>query len=151
MTGFDLKRSARGEMIHEGFEPDWPPEVLAQVSTLNGPSLSGEGDGLQDLRDLLWSSIDNDGSPDLDQIEFAERTPAGVRVLVGIADVDADLPIGSPSDQHAAQQATTVYTAVRVFPMLPERVSTDLKSLKENCDRLAVIIEMTIDDAGAIT
>ncbi|MBV8070490.1 MAG: RNB domain-containing ribonuclease [Acidobacteriaceae bacterium] len=150
-SGFDLKKSAREEMIHEGFDPDWSPEALAQASALNGRSGPHADEGVRDLRSLLWSSIDNDASRDLDQIEFAERTPSGIRILVGIADVDADLPNGSPIDQHAGAQTTTVYTAACTFSMLPERLSTDLTSLNENADRLAVVIEMIIDDGGSIT
>jgi VacB/RNase II family 3'-5' exoribonuclease len=150
-SGFDLKKSAHEEMIHEGFNPDWSPEALAQVTGLNRPPLAHVDDTLRDLRELLWSSIDNDSSRDLDQIEFAERTSGGIRVLVGIADVDVDVPIGSPIDQHAALQTTTVYTAVRIFSMLPEQLSTDLTSLNENVDRPAIVIEMLIDSTGSIT
>ncbi|MBV9613469.1 MAG: RNB domain-containing ribonuclease [Acidobacteriaceae bacterium] len=149
-SGFDLKASAREEMIHEGFDPDWPPEAQAQAAALQ--QISPQPDhAMRDLRNLLWSSIDNDTSRDLDQIEVAERTPAGVRVLVGIADVDSGVPVDSPIDRHAASQTTTVYTAVRIFSMLPERLSTDLTSLNEDSDRLAVVIEMLIDAGGSIT
>jgi exoribonuclease R len=109
-SSFDLKKSAREEMIHEGFDPDWSPEALAQAKALSADSAAQADNGVSDLRNLLWSSIDNDSSRDLDQIEFAERTPAGIRVLVGIADVDAYLPIASPMDRHAAAQTTTVCT-----------------------------------------
>jgi VacB/RNase II family 3'-5' exoribonuclease len=150
-SGFDLKKSAREEMIHEGFDPDWPPQALAQASALSAHSVAQADQGVRDLRRLLWSSIDNDSSRDLDQIEFAERTPAGIRVLVGIADVAAYLPVASPVDQHAAAQATTVYTAVCIFSMLPEKLSTDVTSLNENADRAAVVIELSVDNAGSIT
>ena len=105
---------------------------------------------MRDLRELLWSSIDNDTSRDLDQIEIAETVAGGVRVLVGIADVDTDVTPGSAIDRHAESQTTTVYTAVRTFPMLPEELSTDLTSLGENRDRLAVIIEMVVDRDGLV-
>ena len=151
MAGFDLKKSAHDEMVHEGFEPDWSPEVLAQVATLTSQPKPTLSEGLRDLRDLLWSSIDNDSSRDLDQIEVAERTEAGIRVLVGIADVDGLVTINSPIDQHAASQATSVYTAVRVFPMLPEQLSTNLTSLNENADHPAIVIEFVVDGNGSIT
>lgn len=149
-SGFDLKKSAREEMIREGFDPDWSPAALAQASALKAGSAPVQDSALRDLRNLLWSSIDNDSSRDLDQIEVAERTPTGIRVLVGIADVEQDLPIGSPIDQHAAAQATTVYTAVSIFPMLPERLSTDVTSLNESGDRCAVVIEFTVNTDGSI-
>src|ERR1700723_141552 len=128
-TPFDLVASASAEMIREGFHPDFPlgtEEQIAQIRASAGPSPGGD---VKDLRPLLWSSIDNDTSRDLDQIEVAERVPGGIRVLVGIADVDSDVPSGSPIDTHAAKETVTVYTAVKNFPMLPEVLSTDLTSL----------------------
>jgi VacB/RNase II family 3'-5' exoribonuclease len=105
---------------------------------------------VRDLRSLLWSSIDNDSSRDLDQAEAAERVSAGIRVLVAIADVDADVPIGSPIDKHAAAQATSVYTGIQTFPMLPEQLSTDLTSVNQDADRLAIVIEMVVAPDGSI-
>ena len=90
---------------------------------------------MRDLRGLLWSSIDNDTSRDLDQIEVAERVDGGIRVRVGVADVSASVLKDTPIDRHAAEQTQTVYTAVRNFPMLPKELSTDLTSLNENEDR----------------
>ena len=105
---------------------------------------------MRDLRSLLWSSIDNDTSRDLDQAEAAERVSAGIRVLVAIADVDSDVPIGSPIDQHAAAQTTSVYTGIRTFSMLPEQLSTDLTSLNQDADRLAVVVDMVVAPDGSI-
>ena len=118
----DLQATARQVMEARGFAPDFPPEVARQLADLKAhpPAVSVQG-AVRELRSLLWSSIDNDTSRDLDQIEFAERLPDGdVRVLIGIADVDAFVPKGSPIDLHAARETTSVYTGVRVFPMLPE-------------------------------
>ncbi len=152
-NGFDLRAMARQTMIDAGFHPDFPPGVARQVASLraaSSPAMSVEA-GVRDLRSLLWSSIDNDTSRDLDQIEVAERTSAGIRVLVGIADVDSAVPAGSPIDEHAASATTSVYTGVHTFPMLPEELSTDLTSLNENADRLAVVIEMTVVADGSVT
>ncbi len=149
-SGFDLQASAREEMIREGFEPDRTPEVNQQVAALKARPGAPGSENLRDLRSLLWSSIDNDTSRDLDQIEVAERVDSGIRILIGIADVDLDVPVDSPIDRHAASQTTSVYTAVRTFPMLPEELSTDLTSLGENCDRPAVIVEMLVDSNGGI-
>jgi exoribonuclease-2 len=99
----------------------------------------------------LWSSIDNDSSRDLDQAEVAERVSAGIRVLIAIADVDADVPIGSPIDKHAAAQTTSVYTGIRTFPMLPEQLSTGLTSLNQDADRLAIVLEMFVAPDGSVT
>ena len=104
---------------------------------------------MRDLRSLLWSSIDNDTSRDLDQAEVAERVSGGIRILIAIADVDADVPIDSPIDKHAAYETTSVYTGVQTFPMLPEELSTDLTSLNENADRLAVVVEMVVAGDGS--
>jgi exoribonuclease-2 len=147
---FDLAASARQEMVREGFHPDFPPGTDQHLADLRTRPAPVAGDAIRDLRGLLWSSIDNETSRDLDQIEVAERTAAGIRVLIGIADVDSDLAAGSVIDSHAATETTSVYTAVRIFPMLPEEMSTDLTSLAENCDRLAVIIEMMVNPDGSI-
>ncbi len=146
-TEFDLAASARQEMIAEGFAPDFPPEVERQVAELAARTALADGDR-RDLRQLPWSSIDNDSSRDLDQIEAAERVSSGIRVLIGIADVDADVGAGSPIDRHAAAEATSVYTGIRTFPMLPEQLSTDLTSLVEGADRPAIVVEFVVAADG---
>jgi len=138
-------------MIAEGFEPDFPPEVEQQVAALAARAAPAVDGGLRDLRQLPWSSIDNDSSRDLDQIEAAARVDGGIRVLVGIADVNADVEAGSPIDCHAAKQTTSVYTDIRTFPMLPEKLSTDLTSLNEGADRRAVVVEFVVSADGAIS
>ena len=150
-TGFDLFAAARQEMIDEGFDPDFPPEVGHQLAALNTRQAASTDGNVRDLRSLLWSSIDNDTSRDLDQAEAAERVSAGIRVLIAIADVDSDVPIGSPIDKHAAAQTTSVYTGIRTFSMLPEQLSTDLTSLNEDADRLAVVVDMVVASDGSIT
>jgi VacB/RNase II family 3'-5' exoribonuclease len=149
-NGFDLLAAARQEMIDEGFQPDFPPEVAKQLDALKTRAASGKESGVRDLRSLVWSSIDNDTSLDLDQAEAAERVSTGIRVLVAIADVDSDVPIGSPIDQHAAAQTTSVYTGIRTFSMLPEQLSTDLTSLNQDADRLAVVVDMVVASDGSI-
>ena len=129
-----------------GFEPDVPAAAAQQAE---GARQKVEA-GLPDLTGLLWSSIDNDESRDLDQVEWAERTADGIRVLVGIADVDSAVTKGTPIDDHAAVETTTVYAGIRTFPMLPERLSTDQTSLNEGVDRVAVVIEMTVAADGAL-
>jgi VacB/RNase II family 3'-5' exoribonuclease len=143
---YNLASAAREEMIDHGFEPDFPPDAERQLA---GIHLTPHPE-LRDLTALPWSSIDNDDSRDLDQIEWAERVPGGIRVLVGVADVDSAVRQGTPIDLHAERETTTVYTGIRTFPMLPEQLSTDLTSLGENQDRAAIVIEMTVDAAGAI-
>ncbi len=140
----DLTALARQEMTERGFAPDLPAAAVAQAATAKQQHQTG----LEDLTALLWSSIDNDDSRDLDQIEWAERTAAGIRVLVGIADVDSAVPKGSPVDAYAAQETTTVYAGIHTYPMLPERLSTDQTSLGEGQDRVAVVIEMTVAADG---
>lgn len=145
---FDLAAAARQEMIHEGFHPDFPPGTDEQIAEIRKtPVRTGE---LKDLRSLLWSSIDNDTSRDLDQIEFAESVEGGIRVRVGIADVSARVEKGTPIDQHAADQTVTVYTAVKNFSMLPEELSTDMTSLEPDEDRAAVVIEFLVTGSGEI-
>ena len=143
---FDLAASAHQEMIEQGFHPDFPAAVLEQVKTLKAQS---DG-GAKDLRGLLWSSIDNDSSRDLDQAEVAERVNGGIRIMVAIADVDSAVAMGTPIDSHAASETTWVYTGIRTFPMLPEQLSTDLTSLNEGADRLAVVIELVVAGDGTV-
>jgi VacB/RNase II family 3'-5' exoribonuclease len=149
----DLQAIAKQIMIDHGFQPDFPAEETAQVAQLRAhpPQIAATG-AVRDLRQLLWSSIDNDTSRDLDQIEVAERLPNGdVKVMVGIADVDAFAPKQTPIDVHAARETTTVYAGVRNFPMLPEELSTGLTSLLENQDRLGVVCEFVVAAAGTVT
>jgi exoribonuclease-2 len=148
-AAFDFHGKARHEMLHEGFQPDFPAQVVAEINAINTPSPAATGS--KDLRQLLWSSIDNRDSRDLDQIEWAERLPDGkIRVLVGVADVDATVRKGSATDQHAQVNATSVYTGGPVFPMLPEKLSTNLTSLNLNADRAAVIMEFVADPDGNV-
>jgi len=139
-------------MLENGFEPDSPPQVQQQLDEIKAhPPQVAAGGSIRDLRSLLWSSIDNDTSRDLDQIEVAEALPSGDhKVLVGIADVDAFVPRNSPIDQHAAKETTTVYTGVRNFSMLPEVLSTGVTSLLEEGDKLSIVIEYVVGSDGGI-
>jgi VacB/RNase II family 3'-5' exoribonuclease len=149
----DLQAAVKEVMLAHGFEPDFPPQVQEQLAALKRqPPRVVATSSVRDLRNLLWSSIDNDTSRDLDQIEIAERLPDGqVKILVGIADVDAFVPKQSPIDEHAARETTTVYAGIRNFPMLPEELSTGQTSLLENQDRLSVVIEFVVDSTGVVT
>jgi VacB/RNase II family 3'-5' exoribonuclease len=149
----DLQAVAKTIMRQHGFNPDFPPEVQQQLADLRAhPPAIAAAANVRDLRNQLWSSIDNDTSRDLDQIEVAERLPNGdVKVLVGIADVDASIPKQSAIDQHAARETTTVYTGIRNFPMLPEELSTGKTSLLENQDRLSVVTEFVVASDGHVT
>jgi VacB/RNase II family 3'-5' exoribonuclease len=143
----DLQRIARAAMLQNGLEPQLSDTANAQLRAITGPAMDAGG-SIRDLRALLWCSIDNDDSRDLDQLTVAAASSAGTRILVAIADVSATVPQGSPLDQHAAANTTSVYTAAQVFPMLPERLSTDLTCLAEDQDRLSVVIEFTVDAKG---
>jgi VacB/RNase II family 3'-5' exoribonuclease len=148
-THFDLAEGARLAMLDAGFLPELPAAARREASALHAAGPGGAG--VRDLRSLLWSSIDNDDSLDLDQIEVAERLPHGhVLVRVGIADVDALVHRGSAIDDYAGHNTCTVYTGARIFPMLPESLSTDRTSLGEAVDRLAIVVEMDVDASGAV-
>ena len=136
-------------MAREGFQPDFPPRVLDEVQSFAAaPTQNGAG---RDLRGILWSSIDNTESRDLDQVEWAERLPDGtIRVLVGIADVDAVVGRASATDVQARANATSVYTGGPVFPMLPERLSTDVTSLGPDVDRRALVMQVVVGQDGAV-
>ncbi|HTW48669.1 MAG TPA: RNB domain-containing ribonuclease [Acidobacteriaceae bacterium] len=147
---FDLAAAARRSMIEHGFEPEYPPAIAQQLEQLRRHPPAA-APGARDLRSLLWSSIDNDTSRDLDQIEYTEVLADGsYRVLIGIADVDAFAPKGSPIDAHAMRETTTVYTGVEIFSMLPEELSTGTTSLLEAQERAAVVIEFTVDAQAKI-
>ena len=139
-------------MRARGFDPDFPLPVQKQLAEVKAhPPLVTPSAKVRDLRGLLWSSIDNDTSRDLDQIEVAERLPNGdVKALIAIADVDAFVALGSPIDQHAARETTSVYTGVTIFPMLPNDLSTGASSLLENQDRPAVVTEFIVSVQGSL-
>jgi VacB/RNase II family 3'-5' exoribonuclease len=143
----DLQAVANDVVRQHGFNPDFAPAVQQQLIDLRAhPPAIAAGAAVRDLRGQLWSSIDNDTSRDLDQIEVAERLPNGdVKVFIGVADLDAFVPKLSAIDQHAARETTTVYTGIRIFPMLPEELSTGKTSLLENQDRLSVVVEFVVD------
>jgi exoribonuclease-2 len=146
-----LDERARQAMRDNGFVAVFPQEVLDQVKALKENRQTQTNGSIQDLRNLLWSSIDNESSRDLDQIEYAEQLDNGdMRILVGIADVDALVPKDSPIDKFAAQNTVTVYTESEIFAMLPEDLSTGLTSLNENQDRLAIIVELVVKENGDV-
>ena len=139
-------------MLENGFEPDFPDGVPQQLAALSShPPAVVATEAIRDLRTLPWSSIDNDTSRDLDQIEVAERqADGGVKVMIGIADVDAFVGKDSAIDRHAAKETTTVYAGVRNFPMLPEQLSTGASSLLEGADKLSVVIEAVVSGDGQV-
>ena len=144
-----LQEMARQAMIDHDLKPDFDRDVERQVAAITA---AGKTDAsIRDLRELPWCSIDNDDSRDLDQLTFAEATKdGGARVLVAVADVDALVKKGTPVDLHARHNTTSVYTAARVFSMLPEKLSTDLTSLNEGEDRLALVVELPVRDDGHV-
>jgi exoribonuclease-2 len=144
-----LRAVARAAMSERGFDPDTPPAAIQEAERL---APAGSSDTRRDLRHLLWASIDNDSSMDLDQLSVCEPLASGrTRVLVAIADVDACVTPQDPIDQHAKRNATTVYTPSAIFSMLPERLSTNVTSLAENADRAAVVVDLTVTPDGFVT
>jgi VacB/RNase II family 3'-5' exoribonuclease len=152
---FNLVVAAHAAMIEHGFQPDFPAGIDAELAAIEAhsepPSAhDSSAQEFQDLRSLLWSSIDNDTSKDLDQIEWAQQLPDGrIRVLIGVADVDARVVQGTIIDSHARSETTSVYTGVKVFAMLPPELSEGITSLNENEERAAIVVEFCVDAAGA--
>ena len=146
----DLDRIARETMLQEGFQPDIPANLHQEAQKIDEKAIIAKSEA-RDLRQLLWSSIDNATSKDLDQIEFVEKEGEDFRVKIGIADVDAFAPKGSALDDYAAENTTSVYTGVKTFPMLPVELSTDKSSLVDGEDRLAIVIEMKVTSDGGVT
>ncbi len=151
-----LQSIAHRAMLERGLLPDFSAAALAELHRIQAPAdVNGESAGgplgMRDLTDLLWASIDNDDSRDLDQLTMAEAMSADkVRIRVAVADVDALVKDGSAIDEHARHNTTSVYTAAEIFPMLPERLSTDLTSLNFDEERLAVVVEMVIGADGSL-
>jgi VacB/RNase II family 3'-5' exoribonuclease len=149
---FNLVAAAHASMIERGFQPDFPAGTDTQLAAIEAHPEVPTIPGLQDLTSQLWSSIDNDTSKDLDQIEWAEQLPDGrIRILVGVADVDVRVSLGTVIDGHARSETTSVYTGVKVFPMLPVELSEGITSLNENQDRVAHVIEFSVDSAGNVS
>src|SRR5512135_1940073 len=145
-----LQRIAHRAMLQRGLLPDFSAEALSELGGIHAPA-SPEGEEVRDLRALIWASIDNDDSRDLDQLTVAEAMPEDrIKVLVAVADVDVLVNNGSAIDEHARHNTTSVYTAGMIFPMLPEKLSTDLTSLNFNEDRLAIVVEMVIGADGSV-
>jgi exoribonuclease-2 len=146
----DLVRLAIHTMLERGLQAEFPAEVERQLTAITGPGHEAGAD-IQDLTGLLWCSIDNDDSRDLDQLTVCEVLPqGGVKIFVAIADVDALVKKGTAIDDHARANTTSVYTSARIFPMLPERLSTDLTSLNEGQKRLAMVTEMVFNADGSL-
>ena len=145
----DLASRAYREMREEGFEPNIPSAVESEMRRL--PQHLPADRHVEDLRHLPWTSIDNSDSRDLDQLEVVDVLPDGrTRLLVAIADVAAYVPLGSATDDFAHTNTTSVYTGVVTFPMLPHELSTDLTSLLQGVDRLAIVTDFDVDRDGKI-
>ena len=147
----DIARIATNAMVERGLEPEFSPAVIKQLDKINAPG-EDQDPNIFDLTDLLWCSLDNDDSKDLDQLTVAEELKNGlIKIFVAIADVDAVVKKDTPIDQHAKMNAASIYTSARIFPMLPEKLSTNLTSLNPDEDRLAIVVEMVIDKEGFVT
>jgi exoribonuclease-2 len=143
-----LRDIAHRAMQERDLLPEFSSDAIAELGRLQVPPPTN-GETIRDMRSLLWASIDNDDSRDLDQLTLAEAVPGGnVQIMVAIADVDSFVKDGSALDEHARHNTTSVYTAAEIFPMLPERVSTDVSSLNFNEDRLAIVVEMVVGVDG---
>lgn len=150
-AGPDLETIARRAMVEAKFVIEPPADARAELARLDHSAQPEDNPQVRDLRHLLWISIDNPESRDLDQVSFAEKLPEdATRVLVGIADVDTWVPQGSALDRFAGTNTTSVYTGVTVFPMLPELLSTDLSSFNEGQDRLAIVTELVVTADGSV-
>ena len=146
-----LQSLAHRAMIERGLLPDFAAAALAELDRIQAPAVATNGESVRDLTDRLWVSIDNDDSRDLDQLTVAEAMPGDkAKILVAIADVDALVKNGSAIDDHARHNTTSVYTAAMIFPMLPEKLSTDLTSLNLNVERLSVVVEMVMGADGSL-
>jgi exoribonuclease-2 len=146
-----LQSIAQRAMLERGLLPDFSAQALTELGKIQASAVATNSESIRDLTNLLWASIDNDDSRDLDQLTVAEVMPGDkVKILVAIADVDSLVKNGSAIDDHARHNTTSVYTAARIFPMLPEKLSTDLTSLNFNEERLSIVVEMIIGADGSL-
>lgn len=144
-----LVRIADKVMTEAGLLPRFSSAVMNELSRLTAAATGGDGN--RDLRPMLWCSIDNDDSMDLDQLTVGEAQPGDkIRILVAVADVDALVTKGTAIDGHAEHNTTSIYTAARIYPMLPEQLSTDLTSLNPDADRLALVVDMVVGPDGTV-
>ncbi len=145
-----LQAIAHRVMLDKGLFPDFPPEVISQLTTISSPNITSLPFH-KDMRNLLWCSIDNDSSRDLDQLTVAELLPNGItKLMIAVADVDAVVKPDTAIDQYALHNTTSVYTAGEVFPMLPSQLSNDITSLNLNTDRTAIVTEIVLLADGTI-
>lgn len=149
IQSIDLTQLAKQAMVQYDLIPEFPPSVIDEVNQIQAPaSISSSS---KDLRDKLFFSIDNDDSRDLDQLTYAEQLPNGsFKIYVAIADVDSLVKKGSPIDHYAQNNTVSVYTPSKIFPMLPEKLSTNLTSLNEDEDRLAIVVEVEVTAEGIV-
>ena len=146
-----LQNIARRVMLTRGLLPEFSPQAVSELGKIQAPANVSLATQARDLRDLLWASIDNDDSEDLDQLTVAEAMPEGkTKILVAVADVDALVKKDSAIDKDAQHNTTSIYTAAQIFPMLPVKLSTNLTSLNPNVDRLAQVVEMVIGPDGSL-
>ena len=146
-----LQDIAKRAMLLRGLRPEFSRECISELEKIQAPAKPDSAAAARDLRHMLWASIDNDDSEDLDQLTVAEAMPEGkTRILVAIADVDSLVKKNSAIDRDAQANTTSIYTAARIFPMLPLKLSTDYTSLNLNQDRLAVVVDMTLDQEGRL-
>ncbi|HNU40791.1 MAG TPA: RNB domain-containing ribonuclease, partial [Methanothrix sp.] len=146
-----LQDIAKRAMLQRGLRPEFSSECISELDRIQAPAKPDSAANARDLRHMLWASIDNDDSEDLDQLTVAESLPQGkIRIMVAIADVDSLVKKNSAIDRDAQANTTSIYTAARIFPMLPLKLSTDYTSLNLNQDRLAVVVDMTLDPEGRL-
>jgi VacB/RNase II family 3'-5' exoribonuclease len=138
-------------MLERGLDPDFPAAALSEAARAHAAPTNSRPSGLRDLRSLLWCSIDNDDSRDLDQLTVAERSNGGTVIRIAVADVSGVVSKDSGIDRHAALNTTSVYTEAQIFPMLPLRLSNDLTSLNQDDDRLAIVVEAEVTEGGSVT
>jgi exoribonuclease-2 len=145
-----LQNIARKSMIERGFNTDFPAEVIEELKEIGEEDIENNTT-IRDMCNLIWCSIDNEDSLDLDQLQYAETLPENlVKILVAIADVDFHVKASSKIDRHARQNTTSIYTIAQLYPMLPEKLSTNLTSLNFNVDRAAIVVEMIVDEKGKV-
>lgn len=146
-----LKRIAEKEMLEHDFDPDFSKKIFKELEKIENQA-ENDFSNLKDLRQLLWCSIDNDDSLDLDQLTTAEFISTKVtKIYIAVADVDSLVPLNSQIDKRAKHNTTSIYTSGGIFPMLPDKLSTDLTSLNFEKDRPAIVIEMDVDSNGLIS
>ena len=131
--------------MHE-LPAEWSSELLKEADQIAEKTKKTKY--RKDLTNLPFATIDGADAKDFDDAIYCQKNSNGFSLYVAIADVSFYVEVGSKLDKEALKRGTSIYFPGTVVPMLPERLSNDVCSLRPNEDRCAMVCEMSLDAAG---